>query len=246
MNTALKLLVLAFLSILTAGSLSGCERSLPLGPATNIGLGDRITATKSEDQDLGDPASDAWRAVERYEIELVLAPAVHPSIALRRDGQNESHALEIQAVHNSEDLFLRLRWPDSTQNAATSRSEFADAVAVQFALKGGSSTTFMMGTPDQPVNIWYWKAGSGKPQNLAAGGFGSTTAINQSELSVTASYSEGFWQTVFRRPLASSGEHQVPLNDSATFALALWQGDARQRDGLKYVTMGWLELALTP
>ena len=95
-----------------------------------------------------------------------------------------------------------------------------------------------------PVNIWYWKAGLTQAQNLAAGGFGSTTTLDQAGLVSSSIYREqGEWVVVFSRPLIQPGEHQVQLDSgSASLALALWQGDQKQRDGLKHVTMGWVSL----
>jgi DMSO reductase family type II enzyme heme b subunit len=100
----------------------------------------------------------------------------------------------------------------------------------------------MMGSPDSPVNIWYWKAGQDLAQNLAAGGFGSTTQLPAGDLKLVSSYRDrGEWVVVFSRPTIQDGEYQVGLNgDSAYLSLAIWQGNGKQRDGLKHVTMGWL------
>jgi DMSO reductase family type II enzyme heme b subunit len=102
----------------------------------------------------------------------------------------------------------------------------------------------MMGAPNGPVNIWYWKAGLTQPQNLAAGGFGGTTRVGQAGLVSRSSYREGGeWVVVFSRPLKEEGDHQARLDgDTANLAFALWQGDQKQRDGLKHVSMGWVSL----
>jgi DMSO reductase family type II enzyme heme b subunit len=48
---------------------------------------------------------------------------------------------------------------------------------------------------------------------------------------------------VFSRPLKEEGDHQARLDgDTANLAFALWQGDQKQRDGLKHVSMGWVSL----
>ena len=46
-----------------------------------------------------------------------------------------------------------------------------------------------MGSVEQPVNIWYWRSDRGGAEDLAAGGFGSTTAL--ADQSVTASAMHG-------------------------------------------------------
>jgi dimethylsulfide dehydrogenase subunit gamma len=155
----------------------------------------------------------------------------------------------LRAATDGKKLYLRMRWTDSSESTATSRTDFADGAAVQFALgdaaaDGSPTTSFMMGAANGPVNIWYWKAGQAQPQNLAAGGFGSTTRLDPAGLTSTSVYrSSGEWVVVFSRPLDSEGEHQVPLgNGKASLAFALWQGDKKQRDGLKHVSMGWVAL----
>ena len=56
--------------------------------------------------------------------------------------------------------------------------------------------------------------------------------------------SAGEWVVVFSRPLEAQGEYQVTLDQGqANMAFALWQGDQKQRDGLKHVSMGWVSLA---
>ncbi len=194
---------------------------------------------------LGDPDSTAWRDAQEYRMELGLAPPVHPSINLRYDATTPPATVFLRAATDGDSLYLRLRWPDASQNIVGSRSEFADGAAVQFALGDSASTSFMMGAPAGPVNIWYWKAGQARAQNLAAGGFGSTTVLEPAGLNASSLYRDsGEWVVVFSRPLDQAGEHQVQLQSiKASIALALWQGEGKHRDGLKHVSMGWVSLA---
>ena len=196
---------------------------------------------------LGNPDNTSWRDAQEYRMELGLAPPVHPSINLRYDATTAPAPVFLRAATDGERLYLRLRWPDTSQNIASNRTEFADGAAVQFALGDSATTSFMMGAPTGPVNIWYWKAGQAQAQNLAAGGFGSTTRLVAAGLDASSLYRDsGEWVVVFSRPLDQAGEHQVQLqNITASIALALWQGDGKQRDGLKHVSMGWVSLAAT-
>ena len=177
-------------------------------------------------------------------MELGMAPPVHPSINLRYDATAPAVPVFLRAAIDGSKLYLRMRWPDASENTSTSRSDFADGAAVQFALGDSATTSFMMGAPTGPVNIWYWKAGQEQAQNLAAGGFGSTTPLAAAGLSSSSVYRDnGEWVVVFSRPLEQAGEHQVQLGKvPASMAFALWQGDQKQRDGLKHVSMGWVSL----
>lgn len=175
-------------------------------------------------------------------MELGLAPPVHASINLRHEADKAALPVYLRAATDGERYYLRLRWQDSSDNRSTSRTEFADGAAIQFALEGEASTSFMMGGPGAPVNIWYWKAGQQQAQNLAAGGFGSTTRLPDNNLEVVETYRKnGEWVVVFSRSIQQQGEFQVKLeNDSVLLSLAIWQGDDEQRDGLKHVAMGWI------
>lgn len=74
----------------------------------------------------------------------------------------------VQALHNGEDLAIRLRWIDPTQDdRAVRQEEFHDAVGIQFSLS--ADPPFYMGdaTEHGGVNIWMWKAN--RQKNLAGG-----------------------------------------------------------------------------
>ncbi len=67
--------------------------------------------------------------------------------------------LVVQALHNDEELAIRLSWIDPTiDNRSVRHDEFRDAVAIQFSLS--SDPPFYMGDTDEHggVNIWLWKA----------------------------------------------------------------------------------------
>ena len=67
--------------------------------------------------------------------------------------------LVVQAVHNEEELVIRLSWIDpSEDDRAVRQDEFRDGVAIQFSLT--SDPPFYMGDSSEHggVNIWYWKA----------------------------------------------------------------------------------------
>lgn len=220
-------------------------------PVEALQIGGSMLALKTA-VNLTDPENAAWRDVQEYSMELGMAPPVHQSINLRYDATAAAIPVFLRAATDGNNIYLRMRWSDESKNMTTSRTDFADGAAVQFALEdvgadGSPTTSFMMGAPNGPVNIWYWKAGQEQAQNLAAGGFGSTTRLEPAGLNASSVYrGDGEWVVVFSRPLQQSGEHQAVLNSAnAHMAFALWQGEQKQRDGLKHVSMGWVELQLS-
>ena len=67
--------------------------------------------------------------------------------------------LVVQALHDKEQLAIRLSWLDPTQDdRAVRQHEFRDSVAIQFSM--ASDPPFYMGSSSKHggVNIWMWKA----------------------------------------------------------------------------------------
>jgi len=73
--------------------------------------------------------------------------------------EDRIEGLVVGALHNGEQLAIRLSWIDPTvNNRAVRQDEFRDAVALQFSMS--SDPPFYMGDPGEHggVNIWMWKA----------------------------------------------------------------------------------------
>lgn len=227
----------------------GCNGQTPSSPdksAKSIQPGDTISrATASPESNLFDPDDPAWANVQEYQIDLSIAPPVHPSVLLHHDTETAPVPVFFRIASDKDRFMLRLRWSDSTQNITDTFDQFSDGAAVQFALAGGRESSYMMGTPDAPVNIWYWKGGNKRAQNLAAAGFGSTSLLEDQNIAATGRYSShqnGEWNVVLSGPLNSNSEYQANLNGNQTIylSLAVWQGQDKQRDGLKRTTVGWI------
>jgi len=72
---------------------------------------------------------------------------------------NRVEGVVVRALHNGEELAIRLTWIDPTNDdRAVKQTEFRDAIAIQFSLS--SDPPFYMGDRSQHggVNIWMWKA----------------------------------------------------------------------------------------
>ncbi len=73
--------------------------------------------------------------------------------------EDRIEGLMVQALHNEEDLAIKLSWIDPSEDTrAVRQNEFRDGVAIQFSLS--SDPPFYMGSAGDGggVNIWYWKA----------------------------------------------------------------------------------------
>jgi DMSO reductase family type II enzyme heme b subunit len=82
--------------------------------------------------------------------------------------EDRIEGLVVQALHNGEELAIRLSWLDPTvDDRGVGHDEFRDGVAIQFSLS--SDPPFYMGDTGEHggVNIWFWKAD--RQQNIATG-----------------------------------------------------------------------------
>ncbi len=197
----------------------------------------------------GDPTSNIWSRVPEWRVRLEPAPAVHPSVELRRRADETGTDLRFSVASDRDRLYVRLRWNDASRDTETGHDRFRDGVAVEFALAGENSS-YVMGTPEAPVNIWYWRSDSETAEDLAAGGVGSLTALDDQILRADGVYeaaanrADSEWLVVISRRLEAYGRYQAVLNrgGKVPVAFAVWQGSMGQRDGHKNASTGWLYL----
>lgn len=223
---------------------------VPNPTVTEVTTGSEISISRLPDnvylRDVNDPEDIIWDRIPAYRIGLISAPPVHPSPQLRYDPQKSGHVY-FQLARTSDRFYVRMRWPDTSANHSNTVNTFSDGAAIQFALNG-EDTNFMMGTgPDKPVNIWYWRAGRQEIENLAAGGFGSTTTLPDQLVTGKAIHRADdadrnqYWTLVMSRELDVAGDHQINLQSGTVpLSFALWQGEDGQRDGNKVINMGWI------
>lgn len=214
--------------------------------------GDTVTVSRIPDgiylRSTNDPDDIIWERLPEYRVEVMPAPAVHESVDLRVNYDADPDNVYLNIARTSDRFYVRMRWRDDTRDTETQFERFRDAAAVQFSL-GDDRTSYLMGTgPQEPVNIWYWHAGSDAVQNLAAGGYGSTTILDSQSVSGASVYHENDgdpneWTVVMSRPIPVSGDYETSFRrQSVPMAFAIWQGSEQQRDGLKSVSDGWVLL----
>ncbi len=141
--------------------------------------------------------------------------------------------VRVRALTNAGALALRLDWAAARPRRLVSDiNVYADACAVLFPARGGPLELATMGTPEHPVQGWYWRAGTEEPFVITATGLGSVARASEHEVSARARWSGGRWQVVLARPLDSEGV--LLTHDSTTpVGFAVWSGSAGERAGLK-------------
>ncbi|PSF12216.1 dimethylsulfide dehydrogenase [Marinobacter fuscus] len=221
---------------------------------TEVNPGDTVKVARIPDniylRTQDDPDDLIWDRLPVYRTGLTTAPPVHPSVMLRFDPTDmEAKHLYFQVAKSKDRFYIRLRWKDASEDRSTTVDQFRDGVAVQYAI-AGPETSYMMGSgPDNPVNIWYWRSDQEQIENLAAGGFGSTTHLPEQTVTGASEYfpeeiaQDSEWHVVMSRLIDEDGEHQVDLSrDTIPVVFALWEGHHNERDGNKKVTHNWIML----
>lgn len=195
------------------------------------------------------PDDSAWAAVERFYI-----PLVGQIIQKPRWFAPTVAGVWVQALHNGDQLALRLAWhdpsrsPDSTwtqwQAAVLAAMEpkegdsvgmdpRPDAIAVQFPRRvpeGMERPYFLMGDARAPVYLWYWRSAPEAPVEALARGLGNVEPLagEASALTASATFENGEWRLVLRRRLATAdtvNRLQFPVGTAVPIAFFAWDGD---------------------
>lgn len=143
--------------------------------------------------------------------------------------------MTVKAIHNGTEIAFLLTWNDATRNDTVNGvDEFSDRVGIMFS----AQQKCRMGSPANPVNIWFWHAARGEVNNIVAGGLGTITKTGDDNIQVISHYANGQWQVVMSRPLVPiNTDNQVDLtNGNSPMAFARWDGANRERNGKKWIT----------
>lgn len=138
-----------------------------------------------------------------------LAPTYYPLTAqlLRAPRQYHSavNAVMVRSLYNEAEITFHVAWNDRTESRS---GEAVDAMAIQFPQELSRTDErpyFFFGDPGRPVYQWYWAADDVTVERNGNGpGAIQVQPEEQRQTKATASYQDGRWQLVFRRPLGTS------------------------------------------
>jgi DMSO reductase family type II enzyme heme b subunit len=217
----------------------------------------QCTKVAASRERLLDPAAAEWTSIPEEALEMAATPlANQPSeyIKASRDEKEigKVQDLTVQAAHNGTDIFFRLRWEDATKDIEiTDTTVFPDACGVLMPLNESDPPIDEMGTKDDPVNAWYWRADyeEGKGQNTFAKGLGTTEFSKDFPLQTKAVRGQGTWTVVFARPLAVPEQQkeeaaQLAAGTTVKVGFAVWEGSNGERGGVKSFSKEWRDLIL--
>jgi hypothetical protein len=100
-----------------------------------------------------DPADDAWSEIAETTYTLM------PQMITPPNGGGAVSEVAVRAIHDGEEVAIRLQWSDPSADRGVGVDTFRDAAAIGFpAGKPKVMPSPFMGDPERPVVIWQWAA----------------------------------------------------------------------------------------
>jgi mono/diheme cytochrome c family protein len=132
--------------------------------------------------------------------------------------------------------------------AAAEASEFSDAVAIQIPsvlTTGARKPYFIFGDAQNPVDLWFFDLARPGPFQFTGRGSADIAANDTGDLTGVASYDQGEWSVIFKRPLAATSGAALSPAQFMPVAFSVWDGFSRERGNRRGLTV-WYSLYLEP
>ena len=127
-------------------------------------------------------------------------------------------------------------------------SEFSDAVAIQIPSQvpsGARKPYFIFGDAQSPVDLWFFDLARPDPLQFTGKGSADIAPNDTGEVTGVASYDQGEWSVIFKRPRrASSGAAFTP-GEFMPIAFSVWDGLSRERGNRRGLS-AWYSLYVEP
>jgi cytochrome c len=127
-------------------------------------------------------------------------------------------------------------------------SEFADAVAVQIPSQvpaGARKPYFIFGDGQNSVDLWFFDLSRPGPVQFTGRGSADVAAKDGSDLTGAASYDQGEWSAIFKRPLKPASGAAFSPGEFMPVAFSVWDGLSRERGNRRGLTL-WYSLYVEP
>lgn len=204
-------------------------------------------------EELLDPHAAAWKSAKGEVVKMVGTPiGLQPTALIRNAWINkkigQASQVSVAAIHNGEFIAFRLEWADASENKSNGdNSVFPDGAAIALPAGDAKSVPIMtMGAPGAAVNAWYWRADqNGVGRHVVAEGIGTSRTVDQELVKANGVWANGHWQVVIVRALAVESKEplaQLMPGQATGFGVAIWEGNAGERGGIKAFSGDWLAL----
>jgi hypothetical protein len=157
-------------------------------------------------------------------------------------GDNPFGDLEVAAQQPAADPFAEAAAP------AAVASEFSDAVAVQIPAQvptGARKPYFVFGDAQSPVDLWFFDLARPAPLQFTGRGSADVAPNDAGEVTGVASYDQGEWSVIFKRPLRATSGAAFSPGQFMPVAFSVWDGFSRERGNRRGLTT-WYSIYVEP
>ena len=127
-------------------------------------------------------------------------------------------------------------------------SEFSDAVSIQIPSQtpaGARKPYFIFGDSENSVDLWFFDLAHPAPLQFTGRGSGSVAANASTNLTGAASYDQGEWSVIFKRPLRPGSAAPFSPGEFLPVAFSVWDGFSRERGNRRGLTV-WYSVYVEP
>jgi mono/diheme cytochrome c family protein len=127
-------------------------------------------------------------------------------------------------------------------------SEFSDAVAVQIPSAvptGARKPYFIFGDGQNSVDLWFFDLARNEPSQFTGRGSAAIVPNDTGDLTGVASYDQGEWSVIFKRPLRPSAGAAFTQSGFLPIAFTVWDGLSRERGNRRGLTV-WHSIYIEP
>jgi mono/diheme cytochrome c family protein len=127
-------------------------------------------------------------------------------------------------------------------------SEFSDAVAIQIPAQAPTDARkpyFIFGDAQNPVDLWFFDLARPNPLQFTGRGSANVALNDTGDVTGVASYDQGEWSAIFKRPLAVSSGAPFASGQFLPIAFSVWDGFSRERGNRRGLTV-WYSVYVEP
>ena len=127
-------------------------------------------------------------------------------------------------------------------------SEFSDAVSIQIPSQvptGARKPYFIFGDAQNSVDLWFYDLARPDPLQFTGKGSEAIAPNDTGDLTGVASYDQGEWSVIFKRPLAATSGAPFSPGEFMPIAFSVWDGFSRERGNRRGLTV-WYSLYVEP
>ncbi len=131
---------------------------------------------------------------------------------------------------------------------ASQPSEFSDAVSIQIPSQtpaGARKPYFIFGDAQNSVDLWFFDLARPNPLQFTGRGSGDISPNAAADVTGAASYDQGEWSVVFKRPLRASSGAPFSPGEFLPIAFSVWDGFSRERGNRRGLTL-WNSVYVEP